>query len=149
MFLGGNSPGSIETFTRPNNVTFGNLRNAIRTFQRQALNWTLSLNTTDLTNPLTVRMLNDQVMELERIFVTQLPLQNVSNHAILSYQKLNSYHGKATFPGIVNLLEEFYNLPLDLDRNDWSGWEKLRIHVTELYVMILQAASYLQPHHII
>ena len=54
------------------------------------------------------------------------------------------------FPGIINLLEEFDNLPTDEQRQGWTeGWEQLRRHVTEIYVFIKQASSILKPHHIV
>ena len=146
---GGTSPGSIGAFTRPNNVTFDHLRIAIRNFGRQARNWTASINSTDLSNPLTVRALNDQLMQLEKIFLVPggVPLQNSTRHAILAYTGLDKY-GQATFPGIVNLLNQFLRIP-EQDRDAWAGWELLRRHVTEIYVMIVQAESHLKPHFII
>ena len=50
-------------------------------------------------------MLNDQVMQLEKIFLTQkqgLPLQNSTKHVILSFENGGGFenHGRATFPGI-------------------------------------------------
>lgn len=98
---------------------------------------------------MTVRTLNDQMMQLEKIFLLPngLPFQNTSNHAVLTFDGGKNY-GQATFPGLMNLLQEFLKVP-DQERNTWYGWELLRRHVTELYVIILQAASHLKPHHII
>ena len=111
-----------------------------------------------------VRMLNDQQMQLERIFLTQnvgLPLQeNSTKHTILSFEKGadNNHLGSPTFPGIVNLLDDLVKMKSDDDQTPafgadgpkaWQHWEALRRHVTEIYVMIIQAASHLEPHHII
>ena len=42
------------------------------------------------------------------------------------------------------------NLPkTTAELNEWKYWEDLRRHVTEIYVMIVQAASHLEYHHII
>ena len=148
---GGNSPCNIEIFTLTNNVTFGNLKTAILQFRKQAKNWTKTLNTTDLSYTITVRILNDQVMQLEKIFITEhgLPLQNQTNHVILAKKGVINNHGKASFPGIVNLLEDLIQFPSDQDRNEWPKWEDLRRHVTKIYVMIIQATSHLKPHQII
>ena len=108
-----------------------------------------------------VRMLNDQVMQLEKIFLTAkpgLPLDfaNFTKHTILSYGFGGGFenYGQATFPGIVNLLNDLVKVNPDLtaknpNPNDWEHWELLHRHVTEIYVMILQAASHLKPHHVI
>ena len=57
---------------------------------------------------------------------------------------------------IVNLLDDLVknspetNLPkTTAELNEWKYWEDLRRHVTEIYVMIVQAASHLEYHHII
>ena len=108
-----------------------------------------------------VRMLNDQVMQLEKIFLTPKPglpldLPNFSKHIILSYGVGGGFenHGKATFPGIVNLFNDLVKVnpdgtPKNPKPDEWAHWEDLRRHVTEIYVMILQAASHLKPHHVI
>ena len=61
---------------------------------------------------------------------------------------------KATFPGIVNLFNDLVKInregtPKNPKPDEWAHWEDLRRHVTEIYVMILQAASHLKPHHVI
>ena len=108
-----------------------------------------------------VRMLNDQVMQLEKIFLTPkpgLPLDftNSTKHIILSYGVGGGFenYGKATFPGIVNLFNDLVKVntdgnPKNTEPDKWAHWEDLRRHVTEIYVMILQAASHLKPHHVI
>ena len=107
-----------------------------------------------------VRMLNDQVMQLEKIFLTPkpgLPLDftNSTKHIILSYGVGGGFEnfGKATFPGIVNLFNDLVKVnpdeTLKTKPDDWAHWEDLQRHVTEIYVMILQAASHLKPHHVI
>ena len=119
------------------------------------------LTCADLDNPMNVRMLNDQVMQLEKIFLTPkpgLPLDftNSTKHIILSYGVGGGFenHGKATFPGIVNLFNDLVKVnqdetPKNPNPDKWAHWEDLRRHVTEIYVMILQAASHLKPHHVI
>ena len=134
-----------------NNVSIDILDHPIKDFRRQVRNWTETVETLDLTNPILVRMLNDQMMEVEKAFLTPfgLPLQNSTNHVLFSARG-SSHHGKVNFPGIINLLEEFDNLPTDDERQGWTeGWEKLRRHVTEIYVFIKQASSILKPHHIV
>ena len=130
-------------------MTFDHLRDAIREYSRQAQNWTLNLNKSELSNPILVRILNDQLMQVEKIFLSPggIPMQNSTNHIILS-MKGGSHHGQAIFPGILNLLQDFLQLN-DQERTNWTGWEILRRHVTQIYVKILQAASHLKDHHII
>ena len=69
-----------------NNVTIDILDNPIQEFKRQVRNWTETVETLDLTNPILVRMLNDQMMEVEKAFLTpfRLPLQNSTNHILFN-----------------------------------------------------------------
>ena len=141
----------FKDYLRENDVSLDILNGAINGFKAASVKWNQTLEKADRTNPILIRMLNDQMMQLEKAFLNPagLPLQRTTNHVIFSTKHLGGgrRYGKAIFPGIVNLLEEFNHLPTEDERNKWTGWEDLRRHVTEIYVCILQASSLLKPHH--
>ena len=145
-----NTNAEFKDYLRDNDVSLDLLDRAIDGFKEVSKVWNQTLETVDKTNPILIRMLNDQMMQLEKAFLSPagLPLQKTTNHVIFSTKNLGSNdYGKATFPGIVNLLEEFNQLQTEDERKKWTGWEDLRRHVTEIYVCILQASSLLKPHH--
>ena len=54
----------------------------------------------------------------------------------------------------AQLMEAAYEMAVSTtstaeERNQWEGWEKLRRHITEVYVMIVQATSHLKPVFVI
>lgn len=137
---------------RQNQVAFDTLEIAIKEFDKQAKNWTDSFNFTNFNDPIATRMLNDQMMQIEKIFLSSngLPFQNETRHIILASNS-SSHYGSPTFPGIINLFERFVlsGMKTNIDRNKWEHWETLRRHVTEIYVKIMQAASHLKYFHVI
>ena len=128
------------------------LKTAIDEFKIQAENWTDTVKVTDFSNPMTARMLNDQMIQLEKIFLAPngLPRDKLTKNVLI---KGGLKYGKAIFPGIINLLNELHENIEDKPINDlieqWDGWELLKRHITELYVMIIQATSHLKPFHLI
>ena len=151
LLTSSNSNDEFKDLMKTNDVSLDILKGAIDGFKVASEKWNKTLETVDKTNPILIRMLNDQMMQLEKAFLNPagLPLQRTTNHVIFSTKNLGGSrrYGKATFPGIVNLLEEFNHLLTEDERNKWTGWEDLRRHVTEIYVCILQASSLLKPHH--
>ena len=94
-------------------------------------------------NPMELRMINDQMMQLERVFLMPagLPGRPDVRNAIFAPGKFNSYAG-AAFPGISDLLHEID----DLDTVAKSArWKEIRRHVSDLMIMIQEAARFLNP----
>ena len=133
---------SFQEHLDSNDVSFDLLKDGIDDFKKQAEDWEKSLETLDKSNPIVIRMLNDQMMQLEKVFLAP------TGHVIFS-PKHNSRYGQAIFPGLVNLLQEFNHLPTQDRRDQWeeTGWEYLKRNVTEIYVCIVQATSLLKPLH--
>ena len=64
--------GKIDnSLAQTQNITLDYLEDAIRGFVEAAQNWTERAGATDLGNPMAVRMLNDQIMEMDRIFINK------------------------------------------------------------------------------
>ena len=119
-------------------------------FSLQARNWTLSVNNTDFDNPLAVRMLNDQIMELDRVLVLPggLPFQNGTRNGVFGPRRSDIYGGRnEVFPGISDLLADIDDV-LTIEEKQ-RRYEMLRKHITELMVAVHQAASHLKPFHAI
>ncbi len=97
------------------------------------------------TEPMTLRMLNDQLMLLERAFLIPegLPGRAGDRHAIFARAKFNHY-GSATFPGLVDLTHE-----IDLLEGEEAAeqWEKVKKHISDLMIIVRNAADFLSPFH--
>ena len=94
-------------------------------------------------NPLEHRIVNDQMMQLERVFLMPagLPGRPESRNAIFAPAKFNSYAGSA-FPGISDLLHEIDDLGGEAKS---ARWKEIRRHVSDLMIMIQEAARFLNP----
>ena len=90
-----------------------------------------------------LRIINDQIMQLEKVFLMPggIPGRSQVRHAIFGPGKFNQYAGSA-FPGISDLLHEID----DLERDTKSDrWKEVRRHVSDLMIMIQEAARFLRP----
>ena len=87
--------------------------------------------------------MNDQMMQLERVFLMPagLPGRPQIRNAIFAPGKFNSYAG-AAFPGISDLLHEIDDLK---DGAKSARWKEIRRHVSDLMIMIQEAARFLNP----
>ena len=94
-------------------------------------------------DPMELRIVNDQMMQLERIFNMPqgLPGRPGIRNAIFAPAKFNSYAGSA-FPGISDLLHEIDDLD---DELKVSRWKQIRQHLSDLMIMILEAERFLRP----
>lgn len=123
------------------------LLSSIQDFKLAAESWSQAregmVERGELADPLQARMLNDQIMKLERVWLLGqgLPDRPEIRHAIFSPAKFNSYGG-AAFPGIADLLHEVEELsPEERDQRT----TKLRRHLSDLMIVFRQAASWLAP----
>jgi len=92
-------------------------------------------------DPLKLRMFNDQIMLLERVFLlpTGLPGRPDTRHALFSPSKFNSY-GSSAFPGISDLLHEVDKLGME-DKK--SRFEEIKKHLSDLMIVFHQAKNWL------
>ena len=70
-----------------------------------------------------------------------LPGRPLERNAIFAPAKYNSYAGSA-FPGIADLLHEIDDLEIEAKE---ARWKELRRHVSDLMIMIQEAARFLSP----
>ena len=94
-------------------------------------------------DPMKLRIANDQLMQLERVFLmpSGLPDRPGVRNAIFAPGKFNAYGG-AAFPAIGDLLHEIDDLPA---KEKAERWEQLKRHVSDLMIMIQEAARFLRP----
>jgi hypothetical protein len=120
------------------------VRSAIEEFEMATSKFMAKLNDVKQShNPMELRIINDQIMHLERVFLMPggLPGRPDSRNAIFAPGKFNSYEGGA-FPGIGDLLHEIDDLE---DIPKAARWKKIRRHVSDLMIMILEATRFLNP----
>ena len=97
--------------------------------------------------PIMTRMLNDQMMELERVFILPmgLPLgRDDFNHAIVS--PASNDYSVGVFPGVSSLLHGIQDLP-QAEQNERV--EMIKRHLSDLLVMLKGAADFLNDLHLI
>merc|ERR1719154_190183 len=96
---------------------------------------------TILGNELSQRIMNDQIMLLERIFLLPQGLPGRSNyrHSFFSPSKFNAYSG-AALPGISDLLHGVDKLSQEEKK---TRFKELRKHLSDLMIVFRQAASWL------
>ena len=94
-------------------------------------------------DPMKLRIANDQLMQLERVFLMPagLPDRPGVRNAIFAPGKFNAYGG-AAFPAIGDLLHEIDDLE---PKEKSKRWEQLKRHVSDLMIMINEAAGFLRP----
>ena len=95
------------------------------------------------TNPMKLRMVNDQLMFLERTLLMDggIPEQQGVRHAIFAPGKFNKYGGGG-FPAIPDLLHNIDRLESkELEKR----WKAIKKHVSDLMIMIRAAAKFLKP----
>ena len=127
-----------------NNASLKYVKEAIKEFETAASEFMDRLEGVRQShNPMELRMVNDQMMQLERVFLmpSGLPGRPDVRNAVFAPGKFNSYAGSA-FPGITDLLHEIDDLE---EMAKEARWKKIRRHVSDLMIMIKEAARFLKP----
>ena len=131
-----------------NGVDLIHLKNAIDEFEVETIKYMNSLKTQSAeleANPFKLKMINDQMMQLERVFLMDggLPERQETRHAVFAPSKFNKYSGNG-FPAISDLLYEFEKLEFGS-----PGHKKrvnlLKRHVSDLMIMTKAAIRFLKP----
>ena len=131
-----------------NGVSLQYLRSAIEEFgieSRKYMDGLKSQFSTIQSNPFKLKMINDQMMQLERVFVMDggLPERRDTRHAVFAPSRFNKYSGNG-FPAISDLLYEFEKLEIgSLDHK--KRVNMLKQHVSDLMIMTKSATRFLKP----
>lgn len=132
-----------------NGVTLEHIEKAIDDFANATAKFRKSVeeDKTIRCDPMRLRMINDQMMQLERVFVMDggLPERPDTRHAVFAPGKYNKYGG-AGFPAIPDLLYESEKLVKGTPEHK-KRWNTIKQHVSDLMIMIQSAARFLKPLH--
>ncbi|KAH9492145.1 Glutamate carboxypeptidase 2 [Bulinus truncatus] len=122
---------------RQNVSSYPKLATVIQNFTRDVHDFELRLLNVDRTNPYAIRTINDQIMLLERAFLSTdgLPLRPLKKHLIFADNSNDGYAG-VSFPGLVDLLFKIDGHP--------ERWDKVRQHFAAILQTIQSAGATLR-----
>jgi len=116
---------------------------AVEEFAQAADAFMGDLNDVDTSNELKLRVINDQLMQLERVWVMPggVPGRPEVRHAIFAPAKFNKY-GQSIFPGLLDLIHGIQKLEgQELE----DRWKQIKRHASDLMIMTRNAADFLLP----
>ncbi|XP_072466700.1 glutamate carboxypeptidase 2-like [Notamacropus eugenii] len=127
-----NHPEKLQAY----NVSFDPLFSAVNNFTETATNFSKRLQDLDTNNPVSVRIINDQLMFLERAFIDPLGLPGSPfyRHIIFAPSSHNKYAGEA-FPGIFDALFDIEN-----KEDPSKAWAEVKKQVS-IAAFTVQAAA--------
>ncbi|MCI4385582.1 hypothetical protein PGIGA_G00052080, partial [Pangasianodon gigas] len=130
-------PQEMERYT----VTFDALFSAVDNFTDAAQEFQQRLNTLDTANSLSVRMVNDQLMYLERAFIDPLglPGRPFYRHVVFAPSSHNKYAGES-FPGIYDALFDIENAA-----EPERAWSEVKRQISIAAFTVNAAADTLRP----
>ncbi|CAL1283680.1 unnamed protein product [Larinioides sclopetarius] len=135
-----NLQSKMKAHMEEHGVDINHLELAIKNFSNAAMKFHSAQETVDLSDPMTVRRINDQLLLLERAFLDPngLPRNPYKKHIVMSPSE--SYLSSSSiFPG---LLDEFLNL--ELFPQDTESSELIKAHFSVLVFTIQSAAKIIQ-----
>ncbi|KAM9657896.1 N-acetylated-alpha-linked acidic dipeptidase 2 isoform 1-T1 [Trichechus inunguis] len=121
---------------RDHGVSFDSLFSAVKNFSEAASDFHKRLTQVDLNNPIAVRIMNDQLMLLERAFIDPLglPGRPFYRHIIFAPSSHNKYAGES-FPGIYDAMFDIEN-----KADPRSAWSEVKKHIS-IATFTIQAAA--------
>ncbi|XP_063567394.1 N-acetylated-alpha-linked acidic dipeptidase 2 isoform X2 [Pongo abelii] len=121
---------------RDHGVSFDSLFSAVKNFSEAASDFHKRLIQVDLNNPIAVRMMNDQLMLLERAFIDPLGLPGklFYRHIIFAPSSHNKYAGES-FPGIYDAIFDIEN-----KADSRLAWKEVKKHIS-IAAFTIQAAA--------
>ncbi|XP_072528216.1 N-acetylated-alpha-linked acidic dipeptidase 2 [Salminus brasiliensis] len=122
-------------------VTFDALFSAVQNFTQAAADFHQRLQTLDTTDALAVRMVNDQLMYLERAFIDPLglPGRPFYRHVIFAPSSNNKYAGES-FPGVYDALFDIENAA-----DPHTAWDEVKRQISIAAFTVNSAAATLHP----
>uniref|UniRef100_A0A8C3YD30 N-acetylated-alpha-linked acidic dipeptidase 2 n=1 Tax=Catagonus wagneri TaxID=51154 RepID=A0A8C3YD30_9CETA len=121
---------------RHHGVSFDSLFSAVKNFSEAASDFHRRLSQVDLHNPVPMRIMNDQLMLLERAFIDPfgLPGRPFYRHIIFAPSSHNKYAGES-FPGIYDAMFDIEN-----KADAHSAWKEVTKHIS-IAAFTIQAAA--------
>ncbi|XP_049621829.1 N-acetylated-alpha-linked acidic dipeptidase 2 [Suncus etruscus] len=129
-----------EQQLRDHGVTFDALFSAVKNFSEAASDFHRRLMQVDVNDPIAVRIMNDQLMLLERAFIDPLglPGRRFYRHIIFAPSSHNKYAGES-FPGIYDAMFDIEN-----KEDPHSSWKEVKKHISVAAFAIQAAAGTLE-----
>uniref|UniRef100_H2Z0Q3 glutamate carboxypeptidase II n=1 Tax=Ciona savignyi TaxID=51511 RepID=H2Z0Q3_CIOSA len=120
-----------------NGIDFSQLNDTILIFTTSADNIHKRIASIDSTNAYETRMINDQLMQLERAFIDQNPLPGrVAYRHVISAPSQHNTYGSTAFPAVVDAMFD-----IDVDPDQTGRWDEVRRQYSILVFHILSAAA--------
>jgi hypothetical protein len=137
----------VEKLLEENGATLKHLRKAVQDFGSAAQEYMDKLKSMERNDPMELRMINDQLMQLERVFIipSGLPGRPETRHSIFAPAKFDKY-GASAFPGVSDLIHEIEKLRGDEKK---ERWEQVKKHTSDLMIIVQSATAYLMPTYLI
>ncbi|KAG1683673.1 N-acetylated-alpha-linked acidic dipeptidase 2 [Nymphon striatum] len=137
----------IGSTLQTKNLNLDKLEGGLSKFKTSAMDWHKSLKEVDKEDTLKIRILNDQFMTLERVFIKPdgLPDSPTKRHMIFAPSKFDSYSGGA-YPALSDLMYGIENLTGDEAAKRWLQVER---HLSDLLIVIHYATEILKPAHVL
>ncbi|XP_036049104.1 N-acetylated-alpha-linked acidic dipeptidase 2 [Onychomys torridus] len=125
-----------EQQLRNHGVSFDSLFSAVTNFSKAASDFHRRLTQVDLTDSIAVRIMNDQLMLLERAFIDPLglPGRQFYRHIIFAPSSHNKYAGES-FPGIYDAMFDIENRA-----DPHLAWAEVKKHIS-IATFTIQAAA--------
>uniref|UniRef100_A0A674K271 Glutamate carboxypeptidase 2 n=1 Tax=Terrapene triunguis TaxID=2587831 RepID=A0A674K271_9SAUR len=122
----------VETYR----VSFGPLFSAVMNFTEAAADFHRRLKEVDVNNPIAVRIMNDQLMFVERAFIDPLglPGRKFYRHIVFAPSSHNKYAGES-FPGIYDAVFDIEN-----KADQRKAWEEVKRQIS-IAAFTVQAAA--------
>ncbi|XP_033971046.1 N-acetylated-alpha-linked acidic dipeptidase 2 [Trematomus bernacchii] len=135
--LGHRHPEEMNTYR----VSFDSLFSAVENFTVAARDFHERLHTLNKADPLQLRIVNDQLMYLERAFIDPLglPGRPFYRHVIFAPSSHNKYAGES-FPGIYDALFDIQN-----SADKQKSWEEVKRQISIAAFTVHAAAMTLTP----
>lgn len=124
---------------RGNVSDYGELADVIQGFTKDVADFEKSVAEMDKKDPMAIRMVNDQLLLLEKAFLDPngLPDRPLKKHLLLADSANDSYGG-SSFPGLVDLLFGIEDL---LGEEKDKRWKRVRQHFS-VVLHTIRAAGY-------
>ncbi|XP_029454760.1 putative N-acetylated-alpha-linked acidic dipeptidase [Rhinatrema bivittatum] len=131
---------SYGTLLQKNGINLDDVTKATEEFKKAASILHKRIEILDIKNPLDVRRVNDQLMQMERAFIDSLGVASNPSvrHVIYAPNQHNSY-ASSSFPGLAAALFDIENQP-----NQTESWKKVKKEISIITFSILSAASTLK-----